>query len=70
VNDLGAAALHNAAHDVDGGIVAIKQGGGSNETNFVVWLIWCGLLHNFRSAGFSAAKVHKSNASVHLKFIA
>ena len=40
------AALHDAAHDVEGGVVAIKERGGSDETDFVVGLIWCVLLHN------------------------
>ena len=34
MNDLRTLALQNAAHDIDGGIVPVKQGSGSNDTNF------------------------------------
>jgi len=36
VNDLGAHALQDAAHDVDGCVVAIKQAGGSDKANLVL----------------------------------
>ena len=35
VNDLSAHALQNTAHDVDGGVVAIKQTGGRDKADFV-----------------------------------
>ena len=35
VDDLGAHALQNAAHDVDGGIVAVKQAGGGDKAYLV-----------------------------------
>src|SRR5690606_34052975 len=35
VDDLGAAQLHQAAHDVDGGVVAVEQGGGSDDPDRV-----------------------------------
>jgi hypothetical protein len=35
MNHFGAHALQNAAHDVDGCIVAIKQTGGSDKSHFV-----------------------------------
>jgi hypothetical protein len=34
VNDLGAFALEDAAHNVDGSIVAVKQRSGSDNTDF------------------------------------
>lgn len=43
VNYLHAGALQYAAHDVDGGIVAVEQRGGSNYTDVVFRLIDCGL---------------------------
>ena len=36
VDDLGAHALQNAAHDVDGRVVAIKQAGGCDKAHFVL----------------------------------
>lgn len=35
VNDLGAHALQNAAHDVDGRIVPVEQTGGGDEAHLV-----------------------------------
>ena len=35
VNDLGTHALQNAAHDVDGGVVAVEQTGGRHKADFV-----------------------------------
>jgi hypothetical protein len=35
VNDLSAHALQNTAHDIDGGVVAIKQTGGRDKSDFV-----------------------------------
>jgi hypothetical protein len=35
MDDFGAHALQDAAHDVDGGIVPIKQTGGGDKTDFV-----------------------------------
>jgi hypothetical protein len=45
VDDLRPAALHDAAHDVDGGIVPIEQTGGGDEADFVLGLVGRGLLH-------------------------
>jgi hypothetical protein len=42
VNDFSTFALHNAAHDVNGSVVAIKKGGGRYYTNF----IGRGVIHN------------------------
>ena len=36
VDDFGALALQDAAHDVDGGIVSIKKAGGGNNADFVL----------------------------------
>ena len=35
MNHLNSCRLDNSAHDVDGGIVAIKKGGGGHDSNFV-----------------------------------
>jgi hypothetical protein len=35
VDDFGAHALQDAAHDVDGGVVAVKQAGGGDKTHLV-----------------------------------
>jgi len=35
VDDFGPHALQNAAHDVDGGVVAVKQAGGGDKTHLV-----------------------------------
>ena len=35
VDDLGAHALQNAAHDVDSGVMPVEQTGGGNKTHFV-----------------------------------
>jgi hypothetical protein len=39
VNNLGAAALNNAAHDIDSRVVPIKQRGGRDNTNVVFRLV-------------------------------
>jgi hypothetical protein len=36
MNHLGAHALQDATHDVDGGVVAVKQGSGGNKTHLVL----------------------------------
>ena len=36
VNDLATGTLHDAAHDVDGGIVPIEQAGGRDDSNVVL----------------------------------
>jgi hypothetical protein len=36
VDDLGAHALQNAAHDVDGRVMPIKQAGGCDKAHFVL----------------------------------
>ncbi len=35
VNDLGPLALQNTTHNINGGIVPVKQGGGSNNPYFI-----------------------------------
>ena len=39
VDHLGAARLQDAAHDVDGGVVAVEQGGGRDEADLVLGLV-------------------------------
>src|ERR1051326_2779801 len=39
VNYLCTACLNNSAHDVDSGIVPVKQRSGSNYTEFVLWFV-------------------------------
>ncbi len=45
MNDFGSGGLNNTAHDVDGGIVAIKQRSGGNDTDMVFGLINFWKLH-------------------------
>ena len=45
VDDLGAGALHDAAHDVDGGVVAVEKGGGRHEADLILGLVGRGCLH-------------------------
>ena len=45
VDDLGAGSLQNAAHNVDGGIMAVKEGGGSDDADFVLRLVGSDLRH-------------------------
>ena len=47
VDDLGSGALHDASHDIDGGIVAVKKGGGRHHADVVLRLIGCGRLVRF-----------------------
>jgi len=47
VDDFCAAGLHDAAHDVDGSIVAVEQTGCGDDAYFVVGLVGCGLLHGW-----------------------
>ena len=39
MNDLNPGGLEDAAHDVDGGVVAVEQRGGSDETDLVAGLV-------------------------------
>ena len=39
VNDLGAHAHQDAAHDVDGSVVPVEQAGCRHETHFVQWSV-------------------------------
>jgi hypothetical protein len=46
VNNLGAAALNDAAHDINGRVVPIKQRGGRDDANVVFGLVrgnWGGM---------------------------
>jgi uncharacterized protein involved in propanediol utilization len=45
VDDLRAARLQDAAHDVDRGVVAVEKTGGGDEADFVVGGVWLGYLH-------------------------
>jgi hypothetical protein len=45
VDDFGAAALHDAAHNIDGGIVSIEQTCGCYDADFVFGLVRIDLLH-------------------------
>jgi hypothetical protein len=39
VNDLGTLGLQDAAHDIDGSIVTIKQTGCGNDADFIFWRV-------------------------------
>jgi len=45
VYDFRAGRLHDAAHDVDGRVVAVKKAGGGDKADFVFGLVGRGLLH-------------------------
>ena len=49
VDDFGAGALQNTAHDVDGRVVAIKQRSSGNEADFVFGLVCGDGFHNLRA---------------------
>jgi hypothetical protein len=45
VNDFGAGALHDAAHDVDSGVMSVEKGGGGYDTDFILRLVRRNLFH-------------------------
>ena len=45
MDDLGARTLHDAAHDVDGGIVPIKKRSRRDKAHFMCRLVWCYCFH-------------------------
>ena len=45
VNDLGTHTLQNAAHDINGSIVPVKQAGSRDKTNFMAGAISAKVLH-------------------------
>ena len=47
VNDLGARALHDAPHDVDGGVVPVEERGRRDDADLVFWLEGSDFFHGF-----------------------
>lgn len=45
VNHLGTATLDDAAHDVDGGVMAVEQTGRSYNADLVLRRVWAGVVH-------------------------
>jgi hypothetical protein len=46
VNHFTARGLNNSAHDVYGGIVAIKKAGSRYNAHFIFWNVWGWILHD------------------------
>ena len=66
MDDLHAGGLEDAAHDVDGGIVAVKERGGGDETDFVGGLVQvCGAGRVFHLGLHVRVVVQRKNGSAH-----
>jgi hypothetical protein len=57
VDDLGAGSLHDAPHDVDGRIVAVKQGGCRHDAYFIGRLVGLDFLH--KTTGFAWYRIQQ-----------
>ena len=57
VDDFRAAALHDAAHDVDGCVVPVEQRSRGDDADFVGGLVGCGLLHDLSGLVRAGAKL-------------